>query len=122
MKSGKFSRVLYVASNEEDFLVLKAMLGDSGVQIVPAETIAKALRMAKAQAFDLFLLETRFSDGSGFELCKEIRKINPHTPAVFYSGDVSETDKQKGLASGASAYFAKPYIDVLAATLNHLFK
>ena len=120
MKCNKFFRVLYAANNEEDFLVLSAMLSDSDIQLEPANTVAQALQKVQAEAFDLFLLETRFPDGNGFELCEHMRLTRPETPAVFYSGDASPEDKRKGLSSGAFAYLTKPYIDVLASALNLL--
>jgi len=118
MSSSRAFRILYVARNEDDYVLLSAMFNLPNVQITPAETAAEALRKIRREHFDLYLLETRLPDGDGFELCKLMRDSNPETPIIFYSGDAGETHRQKGLAVGANAYLAKPYLDSLAVTLN----
>lgn len=119
MKSSNAFRILYVARNEEDFVLLNAMFNLPNVQIALAETAAEALRKSRRERYDLYLLETRLPDGDGFELCRLMRGFNPKTPIVFYSGDAGESHRQKGLAMGADAYLAKPYLDDLTVTLNN---
>jgi CheY-like chemotaxis protein len=118
MNSSRAFRILYVARNEDDYVLLSAMFNLPNIQITPAETAAEALRKIRREHFDLYLLETRLPDGDGFELCKLMRDSNPETPIIFYSGDAGESHRQKGLAVGANAYLAKPYLDSLAVTLN----
>ena len=76
--------------------------------------------MAQAEQFDLYLLDTRFPEGSGLDLCKQLREFSPQTPIVFYSGNAGEPDKAKGLAAGADAYLVKPDSDTVAATIFRL--
>ena len=66
------------------------------------------------------MLDSRFRDGSGEELCRQLLEMNPHVPVVFYSGDGGPTDKKKGLAAGAGAYLVKPQIDKIAPTILRL--
>jgi len=68
----------------------------------------------------LYLLDTRFPEGSGLDLCKQLREFNPQTPIVFYSGDARETEKAKGLAAGADAYLVKPDSDTVLPTIFRL--
>lgn len=118
MKSSEAFRILYVAKNEDDYVLLNAMFNLPNIEIALAETAAEALRKIRREHYDLYLLETRFSDGNGFELCKLMRDYNPKTPIVFYSGDAGEVHREKGLAMGADVYLAKPYLDDLTVTLN----
>lgn len=118
MKKDDLFRILYVARNEDDHLLLSTMFDFPYLKITPAETVAEALRKAQNENFDLYLLETRLPDGDGFELCKLMRESQPQTPIVFYSGDAADAHKQKGLSVGADAYLAKPYFDTLEQTLN----
>jgi DNA-binding response OmpR family regulator len=78
--------------------------------------------VAQAEQFDLYLLDTRFPEGSGLELCRQLRKFNSQTPIVFYSGDAYEADKAKGLAAGADAYLVKPNTDTVTPTIFQLLK
>ena len=54
------------------------------------------------------LLATELPDGSGLDLCKEIRASDPDTPIVFYSAAAFESDHEKALKHGAHAYLTKP--------------
>ncbi len=122
MQSLTRPRILYADDNEDSCLMLSTMLGFSSIETTSANTIDEALRVAQAEQFDLYLLDTRFPKGSGLDLCKQLRGSNPQTPIVFYSGDAGETEKAKGLAAGADAYLVKPDSDTVAATIFRLLK
>ena len=106
-------RILYVASIYEDCLLLQAAIGAGFVDVTFVETAAAALQELEQANFNVCLLETRLTDGSGFDLCKEIRERGHDLPVVFYSGDVGEIYRSMGFAAGADAYLAKPYFESL---------
>ena len=118
MRTNDLFRILYVARNEDDHLLLSTMFDRSNLKITAAESFAEALSKSQSENFDLYLLETRLPDGDGFELCKLMRESKPNTPIVFYSGDAADAHKQKGLSVGADVYLAKPYFETLEETLN----
>ena len=115
-------RVLYADDNEDACLMLSTLLGFSNIETTAANTIDDALKLARAEQFDLYLLDTRFPEGSGLELCRRLREFNPQTPIVFYSGDAYESDKAKGFAAGADAYLVKPDSDGVAPAVFQLIK
>ena len=118
MNTLKLFRILYVAGNEGDWLLLRALLDFPHLEIILADTVADALQKMQSGRFNLYLLETRLPDGDGFELCRLMRELTPNTPIVFYSGDAGEIYRQRGLAAGADVYLAKPYLDSLTTTIN----
>lgn len=123
MRSLTRQRVLYADDNEEGCLMLIVLLGFSNIEVTPARTINEAFQLAQTEQFDLYLLDNRFPDGSGLELCRKLHESNPQIPIVFYSGDAGESHKQAGLAAGAKTYLVKPEIDtVTAAIFQHLNK
>ena len=122
MQSPTRPRVLYADDSEDSCLMLSTMLGFLSIETTSANTIDEALRLAQAGQFDLYLLDSRFPEGSGLDLCKQLRDSNPQTPIVFYSGDAGEPDKAKGLTAGADAYLVKPDSDTVAATIFRLLK
>jgi CheY-like chemotaxis protein len=122
MQSPTRPHVLYADDNEDSCLMLSTMLGFSDIQTTSANTIDEALWLAQAEQFDLYLLDTRFPEGSGLDLCKQLRDSNPQMPIVFYSGDAGETDKAKGFMAGADAYLVKPDSDTVTATIFRLLK
>jgi two-component system, OmpR family, catabolic regulation response regulator CreB len=117
MKSTKEVSVLYAEDNEDSGFMLSTLLGYSGITVSLARTIKEAVQTARCSNFDLYLLDSGFPDGSGFELCRELVEISSKTPIVFYSGYGSKADRQKGLDAGARAYIVKPEVDSVAATI-----
>ncbi len=111
-------KILYVETNEDDGLLLETAINSPFVEITLVKTIGEALNLSKKKDFNLVLLETRFPDGDGFDLCRQIREDLPQIPVIFYSGDAAEKDKKLGLDSGAEVYLIKPYFDSLTTTVN----
>lgn len=111
-------RILYVETNEDDRFLLETAIGCPFVEITLVKSAGEALKLSQFENFDLILLETRFPDGCGFELCRKIIESKPHTPVIFYSGDAAEADKKLGLAAGARIYLTKPHFDSLTAAVS----
>ncbi len=120
MKRHDHLRVLYAEDNKDASDMMSVLLGFSGIKITIAKTIAEAWLLAQSEKFDLYLLDSHFPDGSGLDLCRRLRELEPLTPILFYSGYACETDKQKGLTAGANLYLCKPHSDKVASTIKHL--
>jgi two-component system, OmpR family, response regulator len=112
--------VLYAEDDEDSGFMLSTLLGFSDIDVLLARSVKEAFQKAQSGHFDLFLLDSRFPDGSGFDLCQQLRAINPQTPIVFYSGDAYETDRQKGLKMGADAFLVKPEVNTVFPTISEL--
>ena len=85
--------------------------------MVAARSVVEGLRLARAGGFDLYLLDSRFIDGSGTELCENIREFDKTTPIVFYSGD-HPSRLQKALECDAQGFVLKPGFDALPRELE----
>ena len=122
MQSPIRPRVLYADDNKDSCLMLSTLLRFSSIETTSANTIDEALRLAQAEQFVLYLLDSRFPEGSGLELCRKLREFNSSIPIVFYSGDAGEIDKAKGFTAGADAYLVKPHSDTVTPTIFRLLK
>lgn len=120
MKQTKRLSVLYAEDNEDSGVMLMTLLGLSDIDVWLARSVKEAFQSAQNKHFDLYLLDSIFPDGSGFDLCQKLREFTPQTPIVFYSGAAFETDKQKGLQAGADAYLIKPEVNTVTSTIFHL--
>ena len=109
--------VLYAEDDEDTCVMVKTMLAFSNIEVTCAPTVALAWQSAQTEKFDLYLLDSKFPDGDGLELCRRLRNFAPCAPIVFYSGHAYETDKKNGLAAGADAYLVKPFLGDLAETI-----
>lgn len=67
---------------------------------------------------ELLLLDINLGDGSGFELCKELRK-KTEIPILFISARTSDDDQIIALSIGGDDYIQKPYsLGVLMAKVK----
>ncbi len=117
MKSPNKQRVLYAEDDADNRLMVSTACGLANIEVVTSETIAEAWRLAQSEHFDLYLLDSRFPDGEGLDLCRRLRRFAPRAPILFYSGLAFEIDRQNGLAAGATDYLIKPYQANLAETI-----
>lgn len=120
MKESNRVCILYAEDDKDAGDMLSALLGFSNIDVSFARSVREAFQLAQNEHFDLYLLDGGFKDGTGLELCRQLRGLNPQTPIVFYSGNAYKTDKEKGLAAGANAYLVKPDSDTVAETIFRL--
>jgi DNA-binding response OmpR family regulator len=113
--------ILCVEDDEDTCAMLSGLLGLVGCHVSTASTAAQALELIARGRFDLYLLDNWLPGGSGVEICREIRRSDPSTPVVFYSGAGLESERGEALAAGAQAYLVKPGdIALLVDTIRRL--
>jgi DNA-binding response OmpR family regulator len=113
-------RILCIDDNEDTCFMLSCLLQPQGYDVVTAGGMTEALQLSRSEHFDLYILDNRLRDGSGLDLCQQLREFDLETPIIFYSGSAYEIDRRKGLRAGATAYVTKPEIDGLTNTVNGL--
>ena len=110
-------RILFVDDHEDTRYLITHLLGAQGYEVAAAQSVEEGLQLARAGGFDLYLLDSRFADGSGTELCEGIREFDKETPIVFYSGDHPSRLK-KVLDCDAQGFVLKPGLDALPRELE----
>src|SRR3954469_23012962 len=101
-------RILYVEDDEDSRELMRLLLNQTGYEVVTAASVPDALIQARTQRFHLYILDNWLGQSSGIELCRQIRRFDPHTPIVFCSGAAQPSDFGQAIESGAQAYFVKP--------------
>lgn len=87
-----------------------------------AFSLSEARAQLAAAAFDIVILDVNLPDGSGFDLCKEIREEQA-TPIIFLTANDLELDVVTGLELGADDYITKPFsLMILRARVNALLR
>jgi DNA-binding response OmpR family regulator len=102
-------RVLLI---EDEPAVAKGLvfgLKEEGYEVLWAESCAAGLDMLKNQSPELLILDIRLPDGSGFDLCRQIRSQGYHLPVLMLTARDEEADKILGLELGADDYMVKPF-------------
>ncbi len=69
----------------------------------------QALEAYQRQKPDLMLLDVMMPEMSGYDLCREIRRNDPHTLILMLTAKGEEIDKVVGLELGADDYVTKPF-------------
>ncbi len=108
MQATTAPRVLYIEDHEDTRELVTLVLEQKSYEVVTGSTIETGVALANTQAFDLYLLDSWLPDGSGLELCRQIRQFDKATPIVFYSAAAYEIDRDQAIESGAQAYLVKP--------------
>ena len=85
-------------------------------------TVMEAKKMQREKRFDLLILDINLPDGSGLELCREIRR-GSKVPIMLLTARDMELDIVKGLECGADDYITKPFsLMVLRARIRALLR
>jgi two-component system response regulator RegX3 len=87
---------------------LAVALDREGFRTERAGTVADALAKAGEVEPDLVLLDLMLPDGSGYEVCRELR-TRSSVPIVMLTARGDEADRILGLELGADDYVVKPF-------------
>jgi two-component system, OmpR family, response regulator RegX3 len=87
---------------------LAETLTREGFHLQVAGTAADAVDAAASLRPDLILLDLMLPDGSGFDVCREVRKSS-QVPIIMLTARGDEADRVIGLELGADDYVVKPF-------------
>src|SRR6266850_5826554 len=100
--------ILYLNADAGTHKLVTFVLTHADFNVVAPQNFYDASLLARKRRFDLFLIDSWFDGGSGIELCRKLRGIDPATPILFYSEAAFEYDREEALAAGADGYLIKP--------------
>lgn len=122
MESGYIGNILIVDDDVDLAFIIRDMLEGYGYTVSVAESCERAFAMLTDTSFQLILLDINLPDGTGFEVCEELREVS-QIPVIFASARTGEDDKIRGLDMGADDYLAKPYsLKELLSRVNALMR
>ena len=100
--------ILLVEDEESITEPLAEALAREGFEPVVAATAADALELAASRSPDLVLLDLMLPDGSGLDVCRELRSRSS-VPIIMVTARGEEMDRVVGLEVGADDYVVKPF-------------
>ncbi|MDT8719339.1 response regulator transcription factor [Clostridium sp. 19966] len=100
--------LLLVEDDESLALGVEFTLKDEGYEVLVAPTLGDGRKAFKESHIDLVILDVNLPDGSGYELCKEIRKTSD-VPIMFLTALDEEVNIVLGLEIGGDDYITKPF-------------
>jgi two-component system KDP operon response regulator KdpE len=101
---------------------LKVVLRSAGFSVEAAASKAEALDAVSVRPPDAMVLDLVLPDGSGVEVCEEVRRWST-LPIIVLSALGDEREKVRALDAGADDYITKPFgSDELTARLRAVLR
>jgi two-component system, OmpR family, KDP operon response regulator KdpE len=112
------ARILVVDDESQILRALRTSLQAAGYEVEVAATAAEALTSAAIHPPDGVILDLVLPDGSGIDVCRELRSWT-NVPILVLSAVGDEHEKVAALDAGADDYVTKPFgVDELLARLR----
>ncbi len=103
------ARILIIDDERNLALAIKDSLEFEGYEPVVSLDGRDGLSRALNETFDLILLDLVLPEVDGYEILRELRKVNKEIPVIIISGKTNEEDKVFGLNLGADDFVIKPF-------------
>lgn len=89
---------------------LRYSLEKNGFRLTVARTVGEAMeRLERTEDYDLLLLDVSLPDGTGFDVCRQVRAQDAGIPIIFLTAADEETNVIRGLDGGGDDYITKPF-------------
>ena len=106
------SQKILIIEDEPDIRkTLEYNISREGYKVVSASSLSEGKEQINSSDFSLILLDLMLPDGSGLNLCREIKsdKDKSPTPIIILTAKDDEVDKVVGFELGADDYVTKPF-------------
>ena len=87
---------------------LAAALASRGIEVRTAGDAAEAMALARAESPEWALVDLRMPGGSGLDLVRELKVLDPATQVVVLTGYGSIATAMEAVRLGARHYLTKP--------------
>ncbi|HEY3934861.1 MAG TPA: response regulator transcription factor [Gemmatimonadales bacterium] len=102
-------RVLLVEDDAKLANLVATGLREQQIEVVVEGTFAAGRSRAILGSYDVLILDVLLPDGSGFDLCRQLRGKEIGTPILMLTARDTITDRVTGLTAGADDYLTKPF-------------
>ena len=104
-------KILLIEDEPDIRKTLEYNLSREGYGVISTSSLAEGRNSLESNSFSLILLDLMLPDGSGLDLCREIKsdKIFSSIPIIILTAKDDEVDKIVGFELGADDYVTKPF-------------
>ena len=106
------SRKILIIEDEPDIRkTLEYNISREGYEVISASSLSEGREKLESASFSLLLLDLMLPDGSGLDLCRELKqdKSLSSMPVIILTAKDDEVDKVVGFELGADDYVTKPF-------------
>ena len=101
--------ILLVEDERRLAAAVKRVLEEEGHVVDHADDGGDAYAQAKAEEYDVIVLDVMLPTMNGYDIAKRLRANNNLTPILMLTARDSVQDRVQGLDSGADDYLVKPF-------------
>jgi len=97
---------------DDDFEIRKLLaryIQEQGLCVQLASSCTEVRERIAACQIDLIVLDVMFPDGSGLDLCRDLRTTRSKIPIILLTALQEDVDRIVGLEIGADDYLGKPF-------------
>jgi DNA-binding response OmpR family regulator len=113
----EIARIIVCEDDEVTLELLCDNLVADRFGVMPAPSASDALRLCRYNHPHLLLLDLSLPDAAGLDVLRQIRqadgvdsRFDPRLPVIVLTGRGGDTDRVRGLDSGADDYLVKPVV------------
>jgi DNA-binding NtrC family response regulator len=103
------TNILVVDDNITVCWIVQRMLSDGQYQVQISQSVADALGAIEQEHFDVYVLDYRLPDGSGFDVAERIRSTRGATPIILITGYPRSVIELRAQKFGISDFLEKPF-------------
>jgi DNA-binding response OmpR family regulator len=102
-------KILIAEDDEHTREALRELLSLEGFEVLTASDGLQAMDVFRAMKPDFVCLDVMMPGQNGYEVCKQIRRLDEQVPLLFLTAKAEEVDAVLGLELGADDYMTKPF-------------
>ena len=102
-------RILVVDDDPEIRKLLARYIESQGFRVLLAESCRELRDQLATHHVDLIVLDVMLPDGSGLDMCRDLRAQRSNVPIILLTALKEDVDRIIGLEIGADDYLGKPF-------------
>ena len=102
-------KLLIIEDNEDLLENIQTYLKREGYICEEAKNYDEAFNKVMSYTYDVVLIDIMIPGGSGLQVLRKLKSVNPETGSIIISAKNALDDKIEGLELGADDYMTKPF-------------
>jgi DNA-binding response OmpR family regulator len=102
-------KILIAEDDDHTRNALREVLSMEGYEVMTASDGIQAVDFFRVMKPDFVCLDVMMPGQSGYEACKQIRRLDENVPILFLTAKAEEIDAVLGLELGADDFMTKPF-------------
>lgn len=104
------AKILIIDDSALSRRMMRRILEEAGYEVIEASEGLSALEMFSLEKPHLVMLDLTMPGINGFDVLKQLKRINPAAKVVIASADVQSMTKDQVYREGADGFVNKPYV------------